>query len=275
MISDDSAKAAHFLSCLKKCWNALRKRLPLLLPVIFASLVGLFVVKYAQEPLLEVLAWFNEAGYLGCILYIFFVMLWLTLLLPKTSTFLLSGFIYGWLGIPVAICAGMLAAIVSFLIVASVRPCGLIPSDLSKRLRNRYEELSLLGDLMTIRPYRTLILARLLYIATPVKNYGLSVLGVPFLPYCVATFVSTTLYAIPMVYTGLMISNVKEVFTDGNKKVAIMKILPSIVAGGITVILVLVFVRLLRARLMDEATQARQNEVIPVEKDGTHTTNRE
>eukprot|EP00931_Biecheleriopsis_adriatica_P030899 TRINITY_DN18158_c0_g1_i2.p1 TRINITY_DN18158_c0_g1~~TRINITY_DN18158_c0_g1_i2.p1 ORF type:complete len:293 (-),score=60.33 TRINITY_DN18158_c0_g1_i2:202-1080(-) len=261
MMDEDSQTAASAEasqdtgSPVKAFLAACLRRWPVVVFLGLLACAGILGGTLLQEQVATFLVWIKDAGIEGVLIFIAANALWLVCLLPKTPFLIAGGYIYGWSGLPVVVAGSTLGGLLAYgIATALLKFCKL--SQLPERLCERYPELRLLCDMIEAKPYRALMLSRLVYIATPVKNYGLALIGAPLLPYMVAVGFSTILYSVPTVYVGTTLSDL-SVYLNGDSKVdggaAVVKMLPAVLGITISVILVMVFAKVLRTRLMQEA----------------------
>lgn len=242
-----SGLACRGLMCFARRW-------PLWLFLIALVGVGALVKHFGWSLIKSVLTWFTQAGVGGSALFVALCGLWLVCLLPKTPLCVTAGYVYGWAGILVLTAGLPLGAMLSFAIVTSVRHC-LGVAHLQERLLTKYPELQLMHSMMSTQPWRALVLSRLLYVPTPMKNYGLALLDAPLVPFVFAAIFSTLLFGVPLVYVGITLGDISA-YLDGDVSTSdsgpIVKLLPPIAGVVLSIVVVSAFVRKLRTHLLKE-----------------------
>merc|ERR1719313_3182690 len=88
-------------------------------------------------------------------------------------------------------------------VVHCLRQKQILPDSWAPRLSARYVEIRTSAVLVAKKPFRGLMLIRLLYIATPVMNYGICIaLAPPLPPFIVTQSISAFVSQIPNAYIG-------------------------------------------------------------------------
>lgn len=177
--------------------------------LFFAILMGggVLVAHFFRPQIKSALSWFIEADTSGIPLYTAFSAMAIVCLLPATPMCVAAGYIYGWPGLLIVAVGLSLGAAISFAIVTLGLYClGL--NTLQDKLLAKYPEFKYLRHMISRTPYRALLLARFLYLPSAVMNYGLALIGAPFIPSMISALGISTLFSVPNVYVGVVLKDV-------------------------------------------------------------------
>lgn len=253
--------------CASFC-DALRRRTPLLVIwALYVLFMGL-TPYYFGSQLLGVCFWLREAGIFGVVIFVAFLACWVACFLPELPLYILGGFIWGFFG---GFAAGLLgsagAGMMTYHLVDCLRRKEVFPSTWARRLNERYVEIRMSARLVAKKPYRGLMLIRLLYIATPVMNYGICIaLAPPLPPFVVTQSISAFVSQMPNAYIGSTARNLHDAWQkakgeadhsdatdDERMRQALFEVLPRTALLGLFLVAVAIVLELIRRQLVKEA----------------------
>jgi len=231
-----------------------RKRLPILLPVVFFLAAASIVSAGFRDEFLASLSWFQRTEG-SAVAYCALVCACPVVGLPMMPVALTAGFLYGVpVGAPVVFVGGTGSAAVSFAIVRALRACGALRADLPDRIRRAYPELRVLGQMVDRTPYRATLLLRLLSLPLPLKNYGPAILGLPFWPCMVAALCAEAVSCVPMAYAGSLLQDLADAVAGRVDNVGLKAL--AVCALALTAAALAWFARVVSRRVEAEAAEA-------------------
>lgn len=181
--------------------------------VIFGGslMVGKETIKNAMEALID---YVEKQGDNGLYVYLLFTFVAIVTPVPSTTPMeFAGGFLfspqYGLINTWLFTClAKFLANIVSVLIARYV-----VRDWVVKNFVEQSELLTMVSKAIKEEPYKMSLLVRGSMAPLMVKNYGLGVMEVGFLPIALTSCVFTPFYAFQNIYVGSQCKNIKEVFS--------------------------------------------------------------
>jgi uncharacterized membrane protein YdjX (TVP38/TMEM64 family) len=180
--------------------SARRKTISIISAVVVA---GALVLAWFLLPLSAWLQTFTEwarsLGAAGVALVSAAYLLGLLVLIPGFPMTLAVAVVYGWWAIAICFVAGMLAAVISFLLARTVA------RDLVKRFLDRHPAMKAVDSVARDETFKTILLARLTPV-TPfaVENYAFGVTGVRLGRYLLATAIGIVPGTLLNVWIGVI-----------------------------------------------------------------------
>jgi uncharacterized membrane protein YdjX (TVP38/TMEM64 family) len=206
---------------------------------------------------------FTEAqGQTAVLYYCAFTLLGVVCLIPTTPMELAGGFlfspIYGmWTVLAFTGTAKLIANMISVLIARHI-----VKDWVHRNLVAKSELLSMVATAVKEEPWKMAFLVRGSMVPLAVKNYGLGVMDIDYLPIACCSAIFTNFYAFQNIYMGSTLVNLKDVFspkkaTDGPSDwtETAKKLMPIV----FNVILVIFLVKAVKAQIKKQKAAIEQN----------------
>ncbi len=144
-------------------------------------------------------AWASDLGWVGLVLFGLIYFVATLLLAPGFPMTLALAVVYGWWAIAISFSAGLLAAVVAFLITRYLARSS------AKRFLKRYPSLKALDSIAADEGFGTVALLRLSPVAPfAISNYALGMTAVGLRPYILGTALGVVPGTILNVYIGVL-----------------------------------------------------------------------
>lgn len=186
--------------------------------MVVVAVVGFGLKKYLgekidiKEMLEQAIAFVEGKGQTAVIWYCVFTFVGVVCLIPTTPMELAGGFlfspVYGAWGVLVFTGAAKLAAnVISVLIARHV-----LKDWVNKNMVAKSELLTMVSTAVKEEPWKMAFLVRGSMVPLAVKNYGLGVMDIDYLPIACCSMIFTNFYAFQNIYMGSTLQNLKDVF---------------------------------------------------------------
>jgi len=192
---------------------------PKTIGIVLAVLVALFALKTfvgdkvdLKDLLGKGVAFVEAQGQTAVIWYCAFTFLGVVCLIPTTPMELAGGFLfspkYGAFGVlaftgSAKLCANIISVLIARFIVKDW---------VMKNVVAKSELLTMVSTAVKEEPWKMAFLVRGSMVPLFVKNYGLGVMDIGYLPIAVCSMIFTNFYAFQNIYMGSTLQDLKEVF---------------------------------------------------------------
>jgi uncharacterized membrane protein YdjX (TVP38/TMEM64 family) len=215
-----------------------------------------------KELMEKGVAFIEAQGSTAVLYYCAFTLVGVVCLIPTTPMELAGGFlfspIYGmWTVLAFTGTAKLIANIISVLIARHI-----VKDWVHKNMVAKSELLTMVATAVKEEPWKMAFLVRGSMVPLAVKNYGLGVMDIDYLPIAVCSAIFTNFYAFQNIYMGSTLQNLKDVFSP--KKAAegpsdwmetAKKLMPIV----FNVVLVIFLVKAVKAQIKKQKAAIEQN----------------
>ncbi|GMH77091.1 hypothetical protein TrRE_jg13111 [Triparma retinervis] len=143
--------------------------------------------------------WVRDLGWIGAVIWIGFMALWIMFLLPTTLPELACGFMWGLgPGIAVAVPAKLAGGTLSFIVARNF-----MGDEVEKQVWAKYKYSDAMRQLVNERPWTIALLIRAAYIPNAMKNYGLASLkGMTYRTFFLSDAITAVPWSFVLVHAG-------------------------------------------------------------------------
>lgn len=228
-----------------------------LLVLLFSRAYGYTGIGKYMKNVMESAIFYIETSEYAMMAYLAFTVVGVIALVPTTAMEFSGGFLfvpkYGLLGTLLFTCAAKFVANVIAITLAKY----VLRDWVRRSFVDRSELLSLVAEAAKDEPYKMAFLVRGSYAPLSVKNYGLGVLDIGYLPIMATSCIFSPFYAAQNIYMGSACKSLQEVFapTKQNQEVEVddftswMHALKAAMPVVLNLLLVLFLIRAIKAQL--------------------------
>jgi len=168
---------------------------------------------YLKEAMESAIRYIEAQGDDAMIAYLAFILIGVVLLVPTTPMEFAGGFLFGarygvWTTWAMTSAAKLVANVISVWIARH-----LVRDFVKRTFVERWDILRLVSSAVQEEPFKMAFLVRGSMAPLSVKNYGLGVLDIGYIPIAVASTIFTPFYAYQNIYLGNACQDLKEVFS--------------------------------------------------------------
>eukprot|EP00438_Fugacium_kawagutii_P021440 Skav216975 [mRNA] locus=scaffold2531:444868:445644:+ [translate_table: standard] len=209
--------------------------------------------KHVKEIIESVILYIQSSEY-AMMIYLAFTVVGVVALVPTTAMEFSGGFLfvpsYGLIGTLLLTCAAKFVANVIAITLAKY----VLKDWMRRNFVERSELLSLVAEAAKEEPYKMAFLVRGSYAPLSVKNYGLGVLDIGYLPIMATSCIFSPFYAAQNIYMGSACKSLQEVFAPTKQnpdaqQASWMHALKAALPVVLNLLLVLFLVRAIKAQL--------------------------
>jgi len=193
--------------------------------------------------------------------YCIFTFIGVVCLIPTTPMELAGGFlfspVYGmWMVLVFTGTAKLLANIISVLMARFV-----VKDWVKKNVVAKSELLTMVSSAVKEEPWKMAFLVRGSMVPLFVKNYGLGVMDIDFLPIAVCSTIFTNFYAFQNIYMGAACENLKEVFSPKKSEgpTDMMGMAKKFMPVAFNILLVVFLVKAVKDQIKKQKAQIEEN----------------
>jgi uncharacterized membrane protein YdjX (TVP38/TMEM64 family) len=184
-----------------------------LMLVVIVSVVLASLFLPVLDGLIAAGEWLKQKQMIGVVLFLIVGTFWIVICLPSTPLALLAAFTYGFgLGLAIQTSIKIMGSAISFRIATS------LGRDFMRRhVFGKHKLLFCLEQAIAKRGFRALFMIQLAYIPLGVRNYTLSVMGVPFYLFITTHVLAELPYTLAFTFTGSQARDLAEVLNGEAK----------------------------------------------------------
>ena len=231
--------------CLQSCVAALAF-------VLWQKAYGYTGIGTRLKDAIHAAIFFIESSEYAMMVYMAFTVIGVIALVPTTAMEFSGGFLfvpkYGLVGTLLLTCVAKFVANVIAVTLAKY----VLRDWVRKNFVERSELLSLVAEAAKDEPYKMAFLVRGSYAPLSVKNYGLGVLDIGYLPIMATSCIFSPFYAIQNIYMGSACKDLQEVFAPtkaSNESGGWMQAMKAALPVVLNLLLVVFLIRAIKAQL--------------------------